>query len=51
MPTCNDRRHLRNPPIAAQNTSTPAMTLLVDETQAFRQIAFVHESIHVRPGT
>ncbi len=28
----------------------PTMTLLVDETQAFRRIAFVHEEIHVRPG-
>jgi hypothetical protein len=26
------------------------MTLLVDETQAFRRIAFVHEEIRVQPG-
>ncbi len=26
------------------------MTLLVDETQAFRRIAFVHEQIRVQPG-
>src|SRR5271156_4669081 len=36
--------------VMAQSTSTPAMTLLVDETQAFRRIAFVHEEIRVRPG-
>ncbi len=35
---------------AAQDTSTPAMTLEVDETQAPRRIAFVHEEIRVRPG-
>ncbi len=34
----------------AQDASTPAMTLLVDETQAARRIAFVHEEIRVRPG-
>jgi predicted metalloprotease with PDZ domain len=34
----------------AQDTSEPAMTLLVDETQAARQIAFVREEIRVRPG-
>ena len=34
----------------AQGTSTPVMTLLVDETQAARRIAFVHEEIPVRPG-
>lgn len=35
---------------AAQDTSTPALTLEVDETQAPRRIAFVHEKIRVRPG-
>jgi predicted metalloprotease with PDZ domain len=35
---------------AAQSTSVPTMTLLVDETQAFRRIAFVHEEIRVQPG-
>jgi predicted metalloprotease with PDZ domain len=35
----------------AQTASTPAMTLLVDETQAARRIAFVHEEIHVPPGS
>jgi predicted metalloprotease with PDZ domain len=34
----------------AQNTSAPTMTLLVDETQAARRIAFVHEEIRVQPG-
>jgi predicted metalloprotease with PDZ domain len=34
----------------AQNPSAPAMTLVVDETQAARRIAFVHEDIQVRPG-
>ncbi len=34
----------------AQDTSAPAMTLVVDETQAARRIAFVHEEIRVRPG-
>jgi predicted metalloprotease with PDZ domain len=34
----------------AQNASAPTMTLLVDETQAARRIAFVHEEIQVRPG-
>ncbi len=34
----------------AQNPSAPAMTLVVDETQAARRIAFVHEEIQVRPG-
>jgi predicted metalloprotease with PDZ domain len=36
--------------LAAQSPSTPTMTLLVDETQAFRRIAFVHEEIRVQPG-
>jgi hypothetical protein len=34
----------------AQESSTPAMTLEVDETQAPRRIAFVDEEIRVRPG-
>jgi predicted metalloprotease with PDZ domain len=34
----------------AQNTSAPPMTLVVDETQAARRIASVHEEIRVRPG-
>lgn len=34
----------------AQESSTPAMTLEVDETQAPRRIAFVHEEIRARPG-
>src|ERR1700722_15597073 len=36
--------------VSAQGTAPPAMTLLVDETQAARRIAFVHEEIRVRPG-
>jgi predicted metalloprotease with PDZ domain len=36
--------------LAAQNTSVPTLTLVVDETQAFRRIAFVHEQIRVQPG-
>jgi predicted metalloprotease with PDZ domain len=35
---------------AAQDTATSAMTLVVDETQAPRRIAFVHEEIQIRPG-
>ncbi len=35
----------------AQNTSAPAMTLVVDETQAAQRIATVHEEIRVRPGS
>jgi predicted metalloprotease with PDZ domain len=35
----------------AQSTSPPAMTLVVDETQAARRIASVHEEIRVRPGS
>jgi predicted metalloprotease with PDZ domain len=36
----------------AQNAPAPAaMTLVVDETQAARRIAFVHEEIRVRPGS
>jgi predicted metalloprotease with PDZ domain len=34
----------------AQDKSAPAMTLVVDETQGARRIAFVHEEIRVRPG-
>jgi predicted metalloprotease with PDZ domain len=34
----------------AQDTSTPVVTLVVDETQAARRIAFVHEEIRVQPG-
>jgi len=33
-----------------QEAAAPAMTLLVDETQAARRIAFVREEIRVRPG-
>jgi predicted metalloprotease with PDZ domain len=36
--------------LSAQSTSVPTMTLVVDETQAFRRIAFVHEQIRVQPG-
>ena len=35
----------------AQSKSAPAMTLVVDETQAARRIASVHEEIRVRPGS
>ena len=34
----------------AQDPAAPAMTLVVDETQAPRRIAFVHEEIRVQPG-
>ena len=34
----------------AQSTSAPAMTLVVDETQAAQRIATVHEEIRVRSG-
>jgi predicted metalloprotease with PDZ domain len=34
----------------AQEGSPPVMKLLVDESQAARRIAFVHEEIRVRPG-
>jgi predicted metalloprotease with PDZ domain len=34
-----------------QDTSPPSMTLVVDETQAARRIAFVHEDIRVQPGS
>jgi predicted metalloprotease with PDZ domain len=36
---------------AQQSPPVPAMTLIVDETQAARRIAFVHEEIQVKPGT
>ena len=35
---------------SAQDKSAPAMTLVVDETQAARRIAYVHEEVRVRPG-
>jgi predicted metalloprotease with PDZ domain len=35
----------------AQNASAPTMSLVVDETQAARRIAFVHEEIRVRSGS
>ncbi len=34
----------------AQVTPVAAMKLFVDETQAYRRIAFVHEEIRVQPG-
>jgi predicted metalloprotease with PDZ domain len=34
----------------AQNSSNPVMSVVVDETQAPRRIAFVHEEIQVKPG-
>jgi hypothetical protein len=37
--------------LAAQSKPAPTMTLVVDETQAFRRIAFVHEEIRVEPGS
>jgi hypothetical protein len=36
--------------LTAQSTSSSTMKLLVDETQAFRRIAFVHEEIRVQQG-
>jgi len=36
--------------LAAQGTSVPTKTLLVDETQAFRRIAFVHEEMPLQQG-
>jgi predicted metalloprotease with PDZ domain len=36
--------------VNAHDTFAPAMSLMVDETQAARRIAFVHEDINVRPG-
>jgi predicted metalloprotease with PDZ domain len=38
------------PVVRAQGTQKPVMTLLVDESQAPRRIALVHEEIEVRPG-
>jgi predicted metalloprotease with PDZ domain len=38
------------PGALAQNAPLPTMTLTVDETQAPRRIAFVHEEIPARPG-
>jgi predicted metalloprotease with PDZ domain len=35
---------------SAQNPTAPVITLIVDESQASRRIAFVHEDIQVRPG-
>jgi predicted metalloprotease with PDZ domain len=35
---------------SAQGATSPVMTLVVDESQAPRRIAFVHEQIQVRPG-
>jgi len=36
--------------VIAQSAPVPTMTLLVDETQAYRRIVFVHEEIRVQPG-
>jgi predicted metalloprotease with PDZ domain len=36
--------------VLAQDVSMPAMTLLVDETQAAQRIGFVREEIRVQPG-
>jgi predicted metalloprotease with PDZ domain len=36
--------------VRAQSATTPAMTLVVDETQAARRISFVHEELEVQPG-
>jgi len=41
---------IANLDLPAQSTPAPTMTLVVDETQAFRQIAFVHEEIRVQSG-
>ena len=35
---------------SAQSNVLPVMSLVVDETQAARKLAFVHEEIQVRPG-
>lgn len=40
-----------NTRLPGQNTSELPMTLVVDETQAWRRIAFVREEIQVQPGT
>ena len=37
-------------PLRAQRGPQAAMTLVVDETQAARRIAFVHEELSVQPG-
>jgi predicted metalloprotease with PDZ domain len=39
------------PAARAQDGSAPLMTLVVDESQAARRIAFAHEEIRVHPGT
>lgn len=36
--------------LIAQSSTLPTMTLQVDETQAYRRIAFVHEEIRTQPG-
>jgi hypothetical protein len=36
--------------LRAQRGLQPAMTLVVDETQAARRIAFVREELSVQPG-
>jgi predicted metalloprotease with PDZ domain len=36
--------------MSAQGTHSPVITLVVDESQAVRQIAFVHEEVQVHPG-
>jgi predicted metalloprotease with PDZ domain len=36
--------------VSAQNPSSPTMKLVVDESQAPRKLAFVHEEINVKPG-
>lgn len=41
---------IANGDLTAQSASSPTMTLVVDETQASRRIAFVHEQIRVQPG-
>ncbi|MGH9686468.1 MAG: hypothetical protein ACRD5K_05180 [Candidatus Acidiferrales bacterium] len=38
------------PAARAQQTPTPVMTLVINESQAPRRIAFAHEEIQVRPG-
>ncbi|MDE3168510.1 MAG: hypothetical protein KGL75_00080, partial [Acidobacteriota bacterium] len=39
------------PGVRAQDQSAPVIRLVVDESQAPRQIAFAHEEIQVHPGT
>src|SRR6476646_12133761 len=36
--------------VGAQRGAQSGMTLVVDETQAARRIAFVHEDLQVQPG-